>query len=71
MGIKDIYNDLELKYYNVVDKITQKIPFVGTIVDSIDNVVPSFALVIALTILITIGVVLTRRYFCALFCIRR
>ncbi len=45
MGIKDIYFKLEDAYYRVLDKVNAKIP-VYKIIDPIDKVVPSFALLI-------------------------
>lgn len=51
MGLKDIYLAAEDKYYQLIDKIDKSIP-ITKIIDPIDSVVPSFALILILIILI-------------------
>ncbi|MDD4128243.1 MAG: carboxypeptidase-like regulatory domain-containing protein, partial [Candidatus ainarchaeum sp.] len=54
MIIINIYTSLEDKWYDFVDWLNQYIP-VANVVDSIDKVVPSFLIVIALFVLILLG----------------
>ena len=49
-SLGDIYSNLEVKYYDVLDKVNEKIP-IYKIIDPIDNVVPSFALLLLLIFL--------------------
>ncbi|MBU2100693.1 hypothetical protein KKB11_05675, partial [Candidatus Micrarchaeota archaeon] len=52
MGLKDLYNSSEDKYYKVIDAIDKKIP-ITKLTDAIDQVIPSFIVLIALILLIT------------------
>ena len=49
-GIKDFYSNLEGKYYDFLDAINQRVP-VYEIIDPVDKVVPSFALLILAALL--------------------
>jgi hypothetical protein len=49
MGIKEIYNSIEEKYYKVLDKVNAIVP-VYAIIDPIDKIVPSFLLILALVL---------------------
>ena len=51
MGLKDIYNSAEDKYYEIIDSIDKTIP-ITKITDAIDSVVPSFALLLVLIVLV-------------------
>ncbi|MFH1225308.1 MAG: SpaA isopeptide-forming pilin-related protein [Candidatus Diapherotrites archaeon] len=49
-GMREIYSSLEGKYYDFLDKVDEKIP-IYRIIDPIDKVVPSFALLLLLIFL--------------------
>lgn len=53
-SVKDLYYQAEEKYYSVLDRIDEKIP-VYKIIDPIDKVVPSFALFLAIIVLLVLG----------------
>jgi len=52
-SVKDLYFHLEDKYYEVLDKISTKIP-VNKVTDAIDKVFPSFALLLLIIVLLLI-----------------
>jgi len=52
-SIKDLYYHLEDRYYEVLDKINSKVP-VYKVTDQIDKVVPSFALLLLLIIILMV-----------------
>ncbi len=64
MGIQDIYYKLENGYYSILDKIDKAGLHVYAIVDPIDKVVPSFALILGLFGLIILALIF---YFAFMF----
>ena len=52
MGLSDLYHGAEEKYYDLLDRLQDIVP-VYSIVDPIDSVMPSFALIL---VLITAGI---------------
>lgn len=57
MGLKDIYYNLEEKWYRFIDRVDEKIPVSG-IIDRIDKVVPSFAIVTTIFVIILLFLLL-------------
>ena len=56
--LRDVYFSMEEKWYSLLDKIDAHIP-IYKIVDRIDNIVPSFALllIIVLILVFLVGVI--------------
>ena len=54
--IKDFYFNLEAKYYDLMDKVNEKVP-VYEIIDPIDRVVPSFIVFVLLALLVGVFIV--------------
>jgi len=50
LGLKEIYESVEDKYYGIIEKINN--PTLTKLVDSIDNIVPSFAVISLIVILL-------------------
>ena len=60
MDPKDTYFKLEDKWYSLVDKVSDKLPFIGTTIDTIEaKGIPSFPLAIALVLVIVLALFLT------------
>ncbi len=57
MGLKDFYYQIEDKWYEIIDKISEKIP-INKLTDAIDKYVPSFMVFIALIIIVILGLIL-------------
>ncbi|MBI2598189.1 MAG: hypothetical protein HYW50_03265, partial [Candidatus Diapherotrites archaeon] len=54
VGLKEFYRSLEDKYYAFLDKLNESAP-VYSVVDPIDNVFPSFALVLGIVFILLLG----------------
>ena len=55
MGVKELYQKMDDKWYKLIDKIDTKIPIYG-IIDKIDSVIPSFALFLIIIIFLLLFV---------------
>ena len=61
-ALKDAYFSVEEKWYGFIDKISDKLPFVGKIVDKMEEKnIPSFPVAIALLVIMIVFCLLDRR----------
>jgi hypothetical protein len=57
MGLRDFYYKMEEKYYKVLDKIDKVGIPIYKVTDPIDKVIPSFAIVLILMLIVVLGIV--------------
>ncbi|MAG22351.1 MAG: hypothetical protein CL943_03560, partial [Candidatus Diapherotrites archaeon] len=58
MDLKDIYYSWEDKWYKFLDKVDEKVP-IYKIIEPVDKIVPSFALILILVVIALLGIGLT------------